>query len=78
MKCQKRNNQLHQKSSLQKTNLAFSKVADADFPIAPNPTPTASPSGREREREGEGEGETEGERGGGTVISQLEAGSIIK
>lgn len=27
------------------TDLAFSKVADALLPIAPNPTPTASPSG---------------------------------
>lgn len=28
--------------------LAFSKVADAVFPIAPNPTPTASPSVKKR------------------------------
>lgn len=28
--------------------LALSKVADADFPTAPNPTPTARPSERER------------------------------
>ena len=31
--------------SLDPTNLAFSKVADEDLPIAPNPTPTAKPSG---------------------------------
>lgn len=28
--------------------LAFSKVAEAVFPIAPNPTPTASPSVKKR------------------------------